>query len=86
MNPMNRKYSILLTCCLAVGLAAMTVYPRLTNLDKETVLMQTIVQSLARYHYSPSEVDDELSSGVFEAFLNDIDGGRLFFTQEEIDQ
>ncbi|MEM8584415.1 MAG: carboxy terminal-processing peptidase [Bacteroidota bacterium] len=86
MNPMNRKYSILLTCCLAVGFAAMTVYPRLSDINKETVLMQTIVQSLARYHYSPSELDDEFSSGVFEAFLNEIDGARLFFTQEEIDE
>lgn len=83
---MNRKYSILLTCCMAVGFAAMTVFPRLSSLDKETVLMQTVVQSLARYHYAPSEVDDDFSSGVFETFLNEIDGPRLFFTQQEVDK
>ncbi|MEM7572006.1 MAG: carboxy terminal-processing peptidase [Bacteroidota bacterium] len=82
---MKRNYPILIVVLAAVGLMAMNVFPRITTESKEEVLMQTVVQFLARYHYSPSEIDDEFSRNVFTTYLNDLDGARLFFTQKDID-
>ena len=82
---MKRKYPILLVALAALGFMATTVFPRITTESKEEVLMQTVVQFLARYHYSPSEIDDEFSRNVFTTYLNSLDGARLFFTQKDID-
>ena len=52
--------------------------------DKDSVIIQTMMRNLARFHYQPLEIDDELSKRAYDYYLNDVDGNRLFFTQEDI--
>jgi len=68
---------------LFVGVAAVmpdTVPPG----DKESVIIQTMMRNLERFHYQPMQIDDEFSGRSYDYYLNDIDGARLFFTQKDL--
>ncbi|MGB3799946.1 MAG: carboxy terminal-processing peptidase [Lewinella sp.] len=53
--------------------------------DAPSVIMRTMLANLENYHYQPVEIDDEFSERVYNQYLNDVDGARLFFTQEDLD-
>lgn len=52
--------------------------------DKESVIIQTMMRNLERFHYQPMSIDDDFSGRMYDYYLNDVDGARLFFTQEDI--
>ncbi len=52
--------------------------------DASSVILKTMLANLQNYHYQPTDIDDDFSERVYEQYLNDMDGGRLFFTQEDI--
>lgn len=52
--------------------------------DKESVIIQTMMRNLERYHYQPMAIDDDFSGRIYDYYLNDIDGARLFFTQTDL--
>lgn len=52
--------------------------------DKESVIIQTMMRNLERFHYQPMEINDDFSGRMYDYYLNDVDGARLFFTQEDI--
>lgn len=41
---------------------------------------------LTRYHYRPIPLDHVLSGKIFDRYLKSLDGEKVFFTQEDIDQ
>ena len=53
--------------------------------DAPSVIMRTMLANLTTYHYQPLEIDDDFSERVYAQYLDDVDGARLFFTQEDID-
>lgn len=53
--------------------------------DAPSVIMRTMLANLENYHYQPVAINDEFSERVYKQYLNDVDGARLFFTQEDID-
>ena len=71
---------------LVIGLLAAFAYPQLNNEQKETVLLQTLLRGLDRYHYSPQDLDDDFSAKVYDTYLNGIDGGKRFLTAKEVDE
>ncbi|NJC26567.1 carboxy terminal-processing peptidase [Neolewinella antarctica] len=54
--------------------------------DKDSVIIQTMMRNLEKYHYKPLKIDDDFSERAYDFYLNDVDGSRLFFTQEDVDQ
>ncbi len=56
------------------------------GLGKESVLVQTILNGLDRYHFKPQNVNDDFSKKVFETYIDRLDGGRRFFTQKDIEE
>lgn len=56
------------------------------NPQKEAKLIRAILYGLERYHYEPQNVDDDFSKKAYNLYLQNIDGGKRFFTQAEIDQ
>ena len=69
---------------LLVGLFAAGALPESAPPgDKESVIIQTMIRNLERYHYQPMDIDDDFSQRAYAYYLNDIDGARLFFTQED---
>jgi len=71
---------------LVVSLLAAFAYPQLSNDQKETVLLQTLLRGLDRYHYSPQDLDDDFSVKAYDLYLDAIDGGKRFFTAKEVDK
>lgn len=54
--------------------------------DKEKVLIQTMLARLERLHYKPVELNDKFSQEVFDLYLDRIDGGKRFLTQDDLGQ
>ena len=56
------------------------------NPQKESVLIRSVIDGLNRLHFQPKPIDDTFSKEVYNLYLRDIDGGKRFFTQSDIDQ
>ena len=56
------------------------------NPKKEAKLVQSIIDGLGRLHFQPKAVDDQFSLQVYSLYLQDIDNGKRFFIQPDIDQ
>ncbi len=55
-------------------------------LNRESLLIEVVMQSLAVNHYKPIPVDDELSKRVFDSYLKRMDNRKRFFLQSDIDR
>ena len=47
---------------------------------------QNIVDALAQRHYVPTVLNDELSSQIFDTYLDDLDPSKSYFLQSDIDE
>ena len=71
---------------LAIGLfAAFRPAESVPPGDAPSVILRTMLANLQNYHYQPRDIDDAFSEQVYNHYLNDLDGARLFFTQADID-
>lgn len=50
----------------------------------KSFLVPAILENLQHFHYNPPAIDDAFSKKVFDEFLDVLDGGKRFFTQEDI--
>ena len=46
--------------------------------------MKTVLSGFDQLHYQPKEIDDTFSGQVFDFYLDQIDAGRRFLTQEDL--
>lgn len=51
--------------------------------EKDSIIVQTMMRNLQRFHYQPMEIDDAFSERAYDYYLDDVDGARLFFTEED---
>lgn len=54
------------------------------KLDKNTVLLQVVMQGLNTAHFQPEKVDDSFSKKVFDLYLKRLDVNKKFLTQEDL--
>ncbi len=54
--------------------------------NKEKVLIQTMLARLEQLHFKPVEINDQFSEDVFDLYMDRLDGGKRFFTQEDVAQ
>lgn len=60
-------------------------YSQTTGSDqKESVLMRTMLAFVDQLHFNPKPVDDAFSKNLFKYYLEEVDGAKRFFTQEDI--
>jgi carboxyl-terminal processing protease len=71
---------------LLVGLIVAAFYQPYDQSEKESVLLQTIISGLNRYHYEPQTLDDAFSEKVYDLYLDRMDPGRRWLTQEDLAQ
>ncbi|PHI18971.1 tail-specific protease [Lewinellaceae bacterium SD302] len=86
---MLQRLPLLFSGLLATGFFAFTLFSPQTggsDEEKEAVIMQTVMRNLERYHFSPAELDDEFSTAAYRAYLDQLDGARLFFCKEDLDK
>ncbi len=55
------------------------------NSDREKVLSQIIMQTLAEYHYSPQSLNDAFSRRAFDLFLKDLDYNKRFLFKSDVE-
>ena len=56
------------------------------NPTKDKVILQLILQGVDGGHYQPSEINDDFSINSFKAYLSNIDGGKRFLIQDDVDK
>ncbi len=56
------------------------------NPDKEKLVLGTLLAVMDQVHFKPPNLNDDFSKKAFKKYLNDLDGTKWFFTQEEVDQ
>lgn len=54
--------------------------------ERDAALIRTISQVLTRGHFQPKELDDTFSKSVYALYLKDVDNGKRFLTQADVDQ
>lgn len=56
------------------------------NAANEAAILKGLFAKLNRFHYQPRTLDDKFSEQVYNLYLEDIDNGRRFLTQQDIDK
>jgi carboxyl-terminal processing protease len=78
----------LLWILLAFTLAALNTTqaaPQLMPLEQQSQAALLSAKVLSRYHYKHIALDDSLSSQIFDNYLKELDGEKVFFLQADID-
>lgn len=82
---MKKRGMFLLTLLAGViGYGAWCADP--INPDKEKLVLETLLAVMDQVHFKPQDLNDDFSKKAFKQYLDDIDGTKWFFTQEEVDQ
>ena len=86
-----KKITILVLLAFTVITQAATMDPALQYQELKPTADQAraahlSAEVLTRYHYSAIPLDDEASKKIFDAYIKSLDGEKLFFTQQDIDQ
>ena len=53
---------------------------------KRKIVIETVMKTIQSGHFSPRNIDDSFSVHVYNKFMNDLDYGKLFFTQQDINK
>lgn len=69
---------------MAIALLAAAIYPQANNAEKEAVLIQSILSGFKQLHFRPKAIDDQFSGQVYNFYLEQVDYGRRFLTEEDI--
>ena len=61
-------------------------YPSVNIKQKESLILNAVMNYLDVLHFKPKTIDNAFSEQAFEEFLNNVDPGKRFLTQEEINK
>lgn len=84
-----KRFVLLMTFCLTVALQAFSNGPTDTTLVEKPVYGEQarwITQALGNYHYQKLQMNDSLSSAIFDAYLKTLDINRSFFLASDVAQ
>jgi carboxyl-terminal processing protease len=82
---LNKKYLFGLTVACFAVFAFTTADTDPDYPNKESLLIDVVLQSLQYNHYKPAKIDDALSHRAYDIYLKRVDNGKRFFLQEDID-
>ncbi len=83
---MNLRRPIYLSVVVAVGLTVAAFFPKFDSTEKESLLIQTILEITEYYHFNPKEINDDFSEKVYDLYIDRIDRGRRWLVQSDIDE
>jgi carboxyl-terminal processing protease len=71
---------------VVAGFLLVAFYPRRAaeNAEKDAVLMRLIVSFLDELHFNPKKLDDNFSEKFYQLYLESLDPGKRFMTQEDL--
>ena len=82
---MQRKNLKYLLPILGVALTMYGFSKYNTEKDKEAVIFALVRDALTNVHLQPKEMNDALSSEIFDAYIGSLDYNKLFFTLNEVE-
>ncbi|MBX2874725.1 MAG: carboxy terminal-processing peptidase [Saprospiraceae bacterium] len=82
---MKIKGPILLSVSAILVLVA-AYLPQTDSSGKESILVRTLMRGLEYMHYQPADLNDEFASKAYEIYLDNIDSGRRWLTQKDVDK
>ncbi len=74
---------------LIIGVVSLfALYPRQIDdpIEKEAVILKSVVNILERAHFKPKDINDDFSKKVYQSYLDLLDGGKRFFIQADVDK
>ncbi len=71
---------------IALFLGVAAYFPNANNAQKESILIQRLLGGLNQLHYQPVDINDAFSEKAFDLYLERIDGGKRWLTQEDIEK
>lgn len=82
---LNKKYLLILVvaCSIVFAFKGAETGPDYPN--KESLLVDVVLQSLEYNHYTAAKIDDNLSGRAYDIYMKRVDNGKRFFLQEEVD-
>ena len=85
---MKRNYKIILVVvCLSVTLFAFKFNATKANdPEKDKLLLELLTFVIQKGHYSPAEIDDTFSKGIYKDYIGALDPSKRFFLQSDIDE
>ena len=84
-NDMKWKGLILVGLLLS-SIFVWAVYPTGDSKDKESLIMDAVLNYLDALHFNPLDINDDFSEQAFDNYIESIDPGKRFLLQSEIDQ
>lgn len=82
---MKIKGPILLSVSAILVLVA-AYLPQTDSSGKESILVRTLMRGLEYMHYQPADLNDEFATKAYEIYLDNIDSGRRWLTQKDVDK
>ena len=82
---MKIKGPILLSVSAILVLVA-AYLPQTDSSGKEAILVRTLMRGLEYMQYQPADLNDEFASKAYEIYLDNIDSGRRWLTQKDVDK
>ena len=87
---MKRNYKILIAVlCLSLTLFAFKINADKNDdpdPNKDKTLLELLAFVIEKGHYSPAEINDEFSKGIFKDYIEALDPSKRFFLQSDIDE
>lgn len=53
--------------------------------EREAMILHGVMQFMEQVHYSPEELNDDLSEAIFDEYIESLDARKRFLTQEDVD-
>ena len=72
-----------LTLCAAVE-PLEPIEPLRMQPDRHPVISRTVTSLIERWHYSQFQLDNSISSAIFDQYLDILDGNRLYFLASDV--
>ncbi len=69
---------------ILITLLVAAFYPKVDTTEKDAVLMRAILTYVGQLHYQPKQMNDDFSQKLYDLYLDRIDSGRRFLTQEDL--
>jgi len=70
---------------VALFIGASAFLPTPDNTQKEAILIQRLLGGLKQLHYKPVDIDDAFSEKAFDLYIERLDSGKRWLTQEDIE-
>ncbi len=82
MNKRIAKFSFLLV--LLASCEALISFSSKTQTDKDAVILSALLKVLEKDHFNPIQLNDSLSSKLFDLYIEKLDYNKRFLLQEDV--